>query len=148
MAGGLEADDSMVVEQLQEANRRVQHANNELAALHGRSKHGATAALTSERLGHIASAIRKALHEGDPQFRRAYLRLFVNQVVVGDRTIHISGPSRALLAAANDETADKILPRSSHFHGDWRRKGNRHRTVSGGRNIRRYLSSALSAPSP
>lgn len=102
MAGGVEADDPAVVQRMQEATRCVQHANYEINAINGRSTQETAAALTPERLSQIAGAVRKALHEGDPQFRRAYLRLFVDRVIVGDGTIEIAGSSRALLAAAND----------------------------------------------
>ena len=44
--------------------------------------------------------MREALHSGDPSFRKAYLRLFVDLVIVGDAEIRLRGPTTALAKAA------------------------------------------------
>jgi hypothetical protein len=59
-----------------------------------------TAAITDETIARFASALRWVLQTGDPAFRKAYLRLFVDQVIVGDTEIRLRGPTAALANAA------------------------------------------------
>ena len=40
--------------------------------------------------------MREVLRADDPAFRKAYLRLFIDQVVVGDTEIRVRGPIAAL----------------------------------------------------
>lgn len=58
------------------------------------------AAINDETIARLASALRDALQNGDPTFRKAYLRLFVDQVIVGDAEIRLRGPTAALAKAA------------------------------------------------
>ena len=41
------------------------------------------------------------MHNGDVAFRKAYLRLFVDRVIVGDDAIRVRGPTVALAKAAS-----------------------------------------------
>jgi hypothetical protein len=59
-----------------------------------------TAAINDETIARLASALRDALQNGDPTFRKAYLRLFVDQVIVGDAEIRLRGPTAARAKAA------------------------------------------------
>ena len=57
-------------------------------------------AITPDKLKRLAAAAREALTQGDPAFRKAYLRLFLEQVIVGDSENRLSGPTDALARAA------------------------------------------------
>lgn len=41
------------------------------------------------------------MHNGDVGFRKAYLGLFVDQIIVGDDDIRMRGPTTALAKAAS-----------------------------------------------
>ena len=56
-------------------------------------------AITEAAIDRLATALRQALQSDDPAFRKAYLRLFVGQIVVGDTAIRMQGPISALAAA-------------------------------------------------
>ena len=58
------------------------------------------AAITAASIEQFAVALREVLKNGDPAFRKAYLRLFVDQVVVGDTDIRMRGPTASLAKAA------------------------------------------------
>jgi hypothetical protein len=76
--------------------------------------------ITEQTIARFASALRQALQDGDPTFRKAYLRLFVDQVVVGDTEIRLRGPTAALAKAASRDSlpsAGELVP---SFVQDWR----------------------------
>jgi hypothetical protein len=49
--------------------------------------------IINESIDRLSGALRQALQSDDPSFRKAYVRLFVDQVVVGNDEIRIRGPS-------------------------------------------------------
>ena len=51
-------------------------------------------AITPAKGAKLGRAILQALNQGDPAFRRAYLRLFVGRVTVEDEVIRITGRPR------------------------------------------------------
>lgn len=57
--------------------------------------------LNQARIETFANAMRERLHDKNPQFRKAYLRLFVGNVEVGEDRITISGPKDALMHQVN-----------------------------------------------
>ena len=72
------------------------------------------------RAARFAHALRTRLRdEANPAFRRAYLRLMLDQVVVGEDEIRISGPKTALAQqlAADEPLAPSLVPT---FVQDWR----------------------------
>jgi site-specific DNA recombinase len=48
---------------------------------------GGSVEITADAVTQLSTALREALQNDDPSFRKAYLRLFVDQVVVGDSEI-------------------------------------------------------------
>ena len=76
-----------------------QAAVERVRPLDARGAIGATA-ITGDSIARLAAALRQALHGDDPASRKAYLRLFVDEVVVGDNEICIQGPTAALAKAA------------------------------------------------
>jgi len=66
--------------------------------------------VTSKKLQAFSAALRERLHDTEnPAFRRAYLRLMLDKVVVGKDAIRISGPKSVL---ARQLTAENPLPPS------------------------------------
>ena len=81
------------------------------------------ASITEAKLARFAEAIRKAMANPDPAFRKAYLRLFVDTVIVGDSEIAITGPKAALAKAA---TLNELPPAGAmvpSFVREWRPVG-------------------------
>lgn len=60
---------------------------------------GATA-LTPEKLSRLSTEMTRMLHDGPAELRKAYLRLFIDKVVVSRDEIRLSGPTAALAQAA------------------------------------------------
>jgi len=129
-AGQLEADDPDLRERLAAAKERRRRAEEEIRLLEGQADASGPRAITQAKVARLGEAIRRALAEGDPAFRRAYLRLFVGRVVVGDEEIRISGPTAALAHAASDG-GSMPSETSSQFHPVWRSDRNPGTTFSG-----------------
>jgi len=67
----------------------------------------------------LSRVLRDVLHNGDIAIRKAYLRMFVGQVVVSNTEIRLSGPITALASAAGaDQPPDIIMVPS--FIPEWR----------------------------
>ena len=98
--GMIGLNDPALKERLDNAKLARQAAGERVRLLDGAAATG-TARITGEKLAALATALRAAMHDGDPAFRKAYLRLFVDQVVVGDTDIRMTGPTEALAKAAS-----------------------------------------------
>ena len=74
---------------------------------------GAAGAISPQKVDRLSRLMRERLRSGDIAFRKAYLRLFVGEVVVGDTELRLRGPKAALAKAAiQDEpaTPDGLVP--------------------------------------
>lgn len=58
-----------------------------------------TGIITGDNIARLAAVLRQAVQSDDPAFRKAYLRLFVDQVIVGDDSLRMQGPTEALAKA-------------------------------------------------
>jgi len=90
-----------------------------LIALKRRALETPISQVTTEKTEAFATTFRAHLRDNDnPAFRRAYLRLMLDKVVVGKDAIRISGPKAVL---AHQITADKPVPPSlvPSFVKDW-----------------------------
>jgi hypothetical protein len=123
-AGAVEPDDPDLREQLRAAEARRRRADEEIALIEAQAGDCSPKAITPAKIERLGDAIRQALQSGGPEFRRAYLRLFVGKAIVGDQEIQVSGPTAALAQAAATNSEQILGPESSHFHRVWRRKGN------------------------
>ena len=77
----------------------------------------------SAKIERFAQMVRDALSGPDPTFRKAYLRLFLESVTVGEGQIRMRGPTAALAKAATlDElpAASAVVPSSVR---EWRPVG-------------------------
>ena len=98
--GLMSPDDPALKERLETA-KTARHAATERARLLDR--HHATDAglITPEKIDRLATALTNAMQNGDIGFRKAYLRLFVDQVIVGNDDIRLRGPAVALAKAVS-----------------------------------------------
>jgi hypothetical protein len=60
--------------------------------------------ISDERIAAFSTQIRERLRSADPAFRRAWLHLFVDRVVIGPGEIRISGPKRLSRRAFSRQT--------------------------------------------
>jgi site-specific DNA recombinase len=56
--------------------------------------------ITGKKLAALGTALGEAMRNGDAMFRKAYLRLFIDRIVVGDTDIWMRGPKATLAKAA------------------------------------------------
>jgi len=98
--GLMTLDDPALKERLATA-KVARHASAERVHMLDRPDAAATSLITPDKIDRLASALREALANGDTSFRKAYLRLFVDLVLVGDSDIQLRGPTVALAKAAS-----------------------------------------------
>ena len=93
-------DDPIYRNQLALLNRQRAELDASIPALAERLRAGSVA-VSDERIAVFSRAVRERLRSADPAFRRQWLHLFVNEVVIGRGEIVISGRSDALLDGVN-----------------------------------------------
>ncbi len=96
--GALENDDPDLAEQLQALKAQRGHICQEIDLLQQASS-VVGSAITTDKLTRLADLMRQAMASSDPNFRKAYLRLFVDTVTVTDSEVAITGPKAALAKA-------------------------------------------------
>ncbi len=62
--------------------------------------------LTEAKLAKLSTAIRTALWQAPPEMRKAYLKLFVDNVTISKEEIRVSGPKGVLAKAAMNDLPD------------------------------------------
>jgi len=129
--GVIDPEDASLGEELRATEARRRRAAEQIALLEAQAGPTATARITGAKVRKLGETIRAALANGSPEFRRAWLRMFVGRVEVGDEEIRVSGPVSALAEA----TARGVEPESAHFHRVWRSDGNRNATFSGRQHV-------------
>ena len=100
--GRLALDDPVLRERMDAARLARQAAADQVQLLAAPASAGAPK-ITPDKLRQFAVAARQALTHGDPAFRKAYVRLFLAKVIVGDTKIRLSGPTDALARAARTD---------------------------------------------
>ncbi|MBL6945069.1 MAG: recombinase family protein [Rhodospirillales bacterium] len=76
--------------------------------------------LAESNLNAFGAALRKRLRDPKPGLRRAYVKHFVDRVVVGEEAIEIRGSNAALMSAASDSSSIEEGEVPS-FMDEWRR---------------------------
>jgi len=116
--GGLEAMRS-VQDRLAKRQEELDQVNR-LITFKRKALESPVADVSPERVAAFSDALREKLRDQDnPTLRRAYLRLMLDKVVVGDRSIRMSGPKTTL---ARQVAEANPLPPSAvpTIVGDWR----------------------------
>ncbi len=78
--------------------------------------------LTEAKVSKLSSTIRSALHTAPPAMRKAYFKLFVDNVIISKEEIRMSGPKGVLAKAALNElpnTPGEVIT----FVREWRPVG-------------------------
>jgi len=76
--------------------------------------------ITDEKLSRFARAMRDFLRQGDIAFHRAYIRLFVDEIVRSDSEISLSGPKDAPAKSASIGTLPPSGDSMPSFVRKWR----------------------------
>ena len=84
------ADDPILQEQCKALKLQISELNNSVSVLQQRRRIG-EADITDERLQEFSNAIHKRLRDADPSFRRQWVHLFVDEVLIGRNQIVVKG---------------------------------------------------------
>ena len=114
----MDVDDPQLREALRSATTQRDQARREVDLLNGQTGNPDTA-ITVDRIARFATLMRDQFAAGDTAFHRAYLRLFVGEIVVMPDQIVIQGPTSTL---ANAVTQDSLppVPNGAQFRPAWR----------------------------
>lgn len=96
--GLMDPADPALKERMGAAKRDRQAAIERVALLEAAVTPG-NSVINPATIARLAAALQRALADDDASFRKAYLRLFIDQVVVGDDEIRLRGPKAALARA-------------------------------------------------
>jgi site-specific DNA recombinase len=97
---GLMAPDDSALKERLGAAKLARQAAGERVRLLERPEAGGASVITPVKIDRLAIVLREAMRSSDIAFRKAYLRLFVDQIIVGDDEINMRGPTVALAKAA------------------------------------------------
>jgi hypothetical protein len=97
--GLMSVDDPALKERLDTA-KVARVAASERVRMLDRPNEAGTSQITPDKINKLSVVLREALKSGDIGFRKAYLRLFLDRVVVADDEIRLRGPTIALAKAA------------------------------------------------
>ncbi len=117
--GLMSLDDTALKERVGNA-KAARQAASERVQLLSQNRAINSNAITPDKIERFARALREALANPDNGFRKAYLKLFVDQVIVGDSEINLSGPTAPLAKGASTgrlPVASSVVP---SFVQDWR----------------------------
>ncbi len=117
-AGTIELDDPILTERLSQLRLQKDETSDAIRLIESQMR-TANRQITPEKLDRFAARMRETLRNGDPQFKKAYIRLFVERIEVDDGEIRISGTKDAL-ARGLDAKPPKDLAQVRTFEREWR----------------------------
>ncbi len=120
--GLIGVDDPQLRERMDNAKLARRQAEDEVRVLEAAGRGGA-AAITPQAVERLSGALRGALAADDPSFRKAYLRLFVSEIVVDDEEVRMTGPTSALAKAAMQDRLPACAELVPSFVREWRPVG-------------------------
>ena len=110
--------DKELAQQIADARLRIAESEQRIRELKDRRVLHSTR-ISDERVAAFSQQVRERLRTADPTFRRAWLHLFVDRVVIGPDEIRILGPKQALaegLVQGNVNTGTMV----PSFDREWR----------------------------
>ncbi len=119
--GLMEPEDSSLAEKLwalKAERATVEQDINLLAS----SASDSGALITDAKIERFARAMRQAMHNDDPTFRKAYLRMFVSEIVVAIDTVTVNGPHSTLVTAVGRDLWPGKID-GAQIHREWRPVG-------------------------
>ncbi len=117
--GDIAADDPTMRQRLAAARLARREAEDRLKHLES-AGHSTTPTITPAKLERLGTEFRELLATDDPTTRKAYLRLFVDQVVVTDTEIRLRGPTGPLAKAAASGELPPTTAMVPSFIQGWR----------------------------
>ena len=116
--GVVDIMDRDFAQQIADAKLRIAESEHRLRELKDRCIIHSTR-ISDERVAAFSSQVRERLRNADPAFRRAWLHLFVDRVVIGPDEIRILGPKQALAEGLVQENVNPgtMVP---SFDREWR----------------------------
>ena len=119
--GLMDPGDPSLAEKLQALKAQRAAVNQEVGLLAG-STSGTRAMITDAKIERFAMVMSRAMHNDDPAFRKAYLRMFVSEIVVETDTVSINGPRSALATAVGRDLEPSAIE-GAQIHREWRPVG-------------------------
>ena len=117
----MDPGDPSLAEKLQVLKAQRVAVNQEVGLL-GSSTSGTRAVITDAKIERFAMVMRQAMHNDDPAFRKAYLRMFVSEIVVETDKVNINGPRSALATAVGRDLEPSAID-GAQIHREWRPVG-------------------------
>ena len=116
--GVLTAHDAGLASKLQALREKQASVDRDISLI-AQATRASGRRISPDRIQRFAEMMRDALTGGDPEFRKAYLRLFVDQVTVREAAVHVTGSAAAIshALAHADKTSDPGVP---SFMSEWR----------------------------
>ena len=115
--GGVEAD-RRIGERIEKLQSEIDHTNA-LVTAKERQLSAPHTAITPKKLAMFSKAMADHLMGDNPAFRKAYVRLFIDEVRVRGDEIRITGPKHTLLQAAMEQPNTDQMPVRT-FVQEWR----------------------------
>ncbi|OYV24403.1 MAG: hypothetical protein B7W99_02490 [Rhodospirillales bacterium 20-58-10] len=97
--GLIDFDDPTLAERLKALKAKRRDLQNQIETT-STSQPAQQARLTEAKLAKLSTAVRTGLANADPDMRKAYIKLFVDKVIVSKTEIRLSGPKGVLAKAA------------------------------------------------
>ena len=119
--GLMDPDDPSLAEKLRALKAQRAAVEQEIGLL-ASSTAGSRALITDAKIDRFARVMRQAMHNEDPAFRKAYLRMFVSEIVVETDTVSINGPSSALAKAVGQDQGPSTVV-GAQIRREWRPVG-------------------------
>lgn len=122
-AGRMEVDDPALAERLKTLKAKRASLQSQIGTASA-TEPAQKQRLTEAKLHKLSIAIRGALRDQPLEMRKAYLKLFVNDVIISKEEIRISGPKGVLAKAAMNDLPN-TLGEVITFVREWRPVGDR-----------------------
>jgi site-specific DNA recombinase len=117
--GALAVNDPAMRERLDLAKEARRAATEQVKWIEARNPTGMPT-ITPEKIDRFAAALRIVMTSDDPSFRKAYLRLFVDDVIVNESEIILRGPKQSLAKGAGSGGLPPAAAVVPSFVREWR----------------------------
>ncbi len=114
----MEIDDPKFRERLTGAKDARRAAQEKLESAKA-AKCTGSPSITPARIRKLAEAMNAAMRNAEPALRKAYLRLFVDRIVIADKDIGITGPTAGIERTAAQQGQDASPAMVPSFVRDW-----------------------------
>ena len=106
--GLVDFDDAEFTGRLRQLKAQRLEVNGQMQAL--KASERSFPPLTASKIREFSRVLRSSLHTGDVRTRRAYIKLFVERIIVHDREIRVRGRASTLAEAYAQDWEREVLP--------------------------------------